>query len=66
MLGGMGIGVQFLTEQKIFLFPTGSRPFLGPNKHYIHWIPTAVLTGVERLECEADSSTPSSADVKNV
>jgi hypothetical protein len=47
-------------RQGYFLFATACRPTLGPTLIPIQWV-----AGVKRLECEADHSPPSSAEVNN-
>jgi hypothetical protein len=50
---------------KSFLFPTRSRPALGPAQPPIQWVPEAISLGVKRPGREPDHSPPSSAEVKN-
>jgi hypothetical protein len=51
--------------QEIFLFPTASRPVLGPTQTPIQWAPGTLSTGVKLSEHEADHSPLSSAEDKN-
>jgi hypothetical protein len=46
-------------------FHTMSRLALGPTQPPIQWVPGTLSLGVKQLECEADPSPPSSAEVKN-
>jgi hypothetical protein len=39
---------------------------LAPTHPIIQWVPRALSLGVKWLGCEADHSSPSSAEVKNV
>jgi hypothetical protein len=48
----------------IFLFTTMSSTDLGPIQPPIQWVPGALSLGVKWLGCEADHSSPSSAEVK--
>jgi hypothetical protein len=48
------------------LFPTRSRPVLGPTQSPIQWVPGSIYQGVKRPGHEADHTPPSSAKVKNV
>jgi hypothetical protein len=48
-----------------FLFTTASRPTLGPTQPPIQLVPGPLFLGEERPRCEADNSSPSSAEVKN-
>jgi hypothetical protein len=48
-----------------FLFTTSSRPALGPTQPPIQWALGALSLGVKWLECEADHSPLSGAEVKN-
>jgi len=50
----------------IFLFATASRPALVTTQSPIQWIRGALIPGLKRPEFEADHSTPSSAEIKNV
>jgi hypothetical protein len=45
----------------IVLFPTASRPALGPTQPPIEWVPGALSRGVKRPGREADHSPPSNA-----
>jgi hypothetical protein len=66
---GWTIGVLgFDSRQRlgIFLFTTVSRTALEPIQLPIQWVPVALSLGVKRLGREADHSTPSSAEIKNV
>jgi hypothetical protein len=38
---------------------------LGPTQPPIQWVPGALSLGIKRAGCEADHSSPSSAEVKN-
>jgi hypothetical protein len=51
---------------KNFLSSTSSRQALGSTQHPIQWVPRALSTGVKRPVCEADLSTPASAEVKKI
>jgi hypothetical protein len=42
--------------------PTTSRTALGPTQPPIQWVPGTLSLGVKQLGCEADHSTPSSAE----
>jgi hypothetical protein len=53
-------------ELRIFLFTTVSRPALRPTQPPIQWVPGALSLGVKRPGHEADHSSPSSTEVKNV
>jgi hypothetical protein len=57
-LAGGGDGI-------IFLFATASRPVLGTTQPSIQWVLGVLTPGVKRQGCEADSSPPSSAKVRN-
>jgi hypothetical protein len=46
----------------IFLYFTVSRPLLGPP---INWVPVVLFPEVKRPGREADTSSPSSAEIKN-
>jgi len=46
-----------------FLFATASRTAPGLTQPHIQWVPAALFPGVKRLECEADYSPPSTAEV---
>jgi len=48
----------------IFLLTTASRTALGPTQHPIQWEPEALSLEVKRPGREADSSPPTSAEVK--
>jgi hypothetical protein len=50
---------------RIFLFPTASRPALGPTQPPIQWIQVAPYPGLKRPGREADHSPPANAMVKN-
>jgi len=52
--------------QEFFLFTTMSRPALGPIQPPIQWAPQALSPGVKGPGCEADHSSPSNAEAKNV
>jgi hypothetical protein len=54
------------SSAKIFLYSTVSRPAVGPTQSLIQKVPGALSPGVKLLGREADHSTPSSAEVKNV
>jgi len=43
---------------------TASRPTLGPNQP-THWAQAAVCAEVEQQECEADPSSPCTAEANN-
>jgi len=60
-------GVQFLAGSMMgfFLLATMSIPALGPIQSPIQWVPGVPSPGVKRLGCEADHSSPSTAEVKN-
>jgi hypothetical protein len=49
---------------RIFLFPTSSRPVLGPSQPPIQWVLGVLSLGVKRPAREADHSPPTSAEVK--
>jgi hypothetical protein len=49
----------------IFLFATASRPDSLSTQPPIHGVPVALALGAKRLECEADHSSLSGAEVKN-
>jgi hypothetical protein len=49
---------------KNFLFPTLSRPALGPAQPPIQWVPGALSLGVKQLGRDADHSPPTSAKIK--
>jgi hypothetical protein len=57
----------FESQQRmgIFLFTTVSRLVPGRTQPPIQWLSGALSLGVKRPECEADHSSPSSAEVKN-
>jgi hypothetical protein len=64
---GWTIGVLGFDSRRglgIFLFTTAPRTALGPSQPPIQWIPGALSLGVKRPGCEADSSPPPSAEVK--
>jgi hypothetical protein len=50
----------------IFFSTTASRPALGPTQLPIQLVPGALSLGVKRSVREADHSSPSSVEVKNV
>jgi hypothetical protein len=50
----------------IFLSTTMSRLALMPTQPPIQWVPEALSLRVKWLGCEADSSPPSGAEIKNV
>jgi hypothetical protein len=58
-IGSMAV-VQFLTEPKLCLYPTASRPALGPTHTH-----GGVLLGDKVARCETDNSPPATAEVKN-
>jgi hypothetical protein len=62
MIGVLGFDSQW--GLGIFLFTTTSRTALGPTQPLIHWVLGALSLGVKWLGCEADHSSPSSAEVK--
>jgi len=47
-----------------FIFDTASKPALGPTQPPIQWAPGAFSLGLKRQGCEADHSSPPSAEVK--
>jgi hypothetical protein len=51
---------------KNFLFSTSSRPALGPIERLIQWVPRDHSPGVKRPGYEAEHSTLSSAEVKEM
>jgi hypothetical protein len=59
------IGVWIPAGLGIFLFDAGSRPTLRPTQPPIQWVPMALFLVVKRPGREADTSPPSSAEVKN-
>jgi hypothetical protein len=64
---GWTIGVLGFDSRRglgIILFTTASRTALGFTQLPIQWVPGALSLGVKRLECEADNSSPSSAEAK--
>jgi hypothetical protein len=60
------LGFDFRRELGIFLFNTASITALGPTQPPIQWIRGALSLGLKRPGREADSSTSSSAEFKNV
>jgi hypothetical protein len=52
-------------EMGIFLFPTASRPALGPTQPHIQWVPGVLSSRVKRPGREVDHWLPCSAEVKN-
>jgi hypothetical protein len=52
-------------ELEIFLYSTVSRLALGPTQPPIQWVLGALSLGVKRPGHEAESSPPSSAEVRN-
>jgi hypothetical protein len=62
---GWTAGVRFPAGAD-FLFSVASLPALGPTQPLIQWVPREISTRVKRWGREADHSTPSSAEVKNV
>jgi hypothetical protein len=59
---GYGLDVPGIESQWGRDFPHLSRPALGPTQPPVQWVP-GLSRGIERLELEADPSTPSSAVV---
>jgi hypothetical protein len=57
-------GFDFRRGLGIFLLDPVSRPALAPTQHPIQWVSGALSLEVKRPGCEADHSTPSSAEVK--
>jgi hypothetical protein len=53
-------------RELVGFFFISSTPALGSTQPPIHWVPGALTPGVKWLGCEADHSSPSSAEVKNV
>jgi hypothetical protein len=65
---GMTIGVLGFDSRRglrIFLFTIASRTALGPTQPPIQWVPGALSPRLKRPVCEADHSSPPSAEVKN-
>jgi hypothetical protein len=52
------------SKGKDLLFSTLSRPALGPVQLPIQWVQKGFLTGVKRFGCDADHSSPTSAEEK--
>jgi hypothetical protein len=52
-------------RQEIFLFPTASRPTLGPTQPPVQWVPGALSPGVKQPGREPGHSLPSSGEVEN-
>jgi hypothetical protein len=74
MLSGIALGSYEIYDRVfesrhglgIFLFTTLSRPALGPTQPPILWVPGALFSlEVKRPGCEADHSSPYSAEFKN-
>jgi hypothetical protein len=59
------LGFDSWQRQEIFLYSTASTPALGSNQPPVQWVLGALSLGVKRPGHEADSSPPSSAEVKN-
>jgi hypothetical protein len=59
------LGFDSLRSLGIFFFTTASRTALGPTQSSIQWVLGAISPGIKRPGCEADHSTPSSAEVKD-
>jgi hypothetical protein len=57
-----GVGIRVPVESRIY---STSRPVLGPTQPPFQWVPKALSPGVKRPGCEADRSSPTSAEVKN-
>jgi len=62
----MILGFESQQRPGIFLFTTASRPALGPIQYPVQLELGALSLRVKRPEPEADHSSPSSAEVKNV
>jgi hypothetical protein len=61
-MGWMITGSQGLI---IFLFIITSNLAMGPTQPPIQWAPGVLSLGIKQPRCEANNSTPSSAEVKN-
>jgi hypothetical protein len=61
---GYGLEVRVPVGSRIF--PTSSRPALGPIQPPIQWVPRALSPGVKRQGREAHHSYQTSAEVKNI
>jgi hypothetical protein len=49
----------------IFLFNTASKPALGPTQLPIQWVTGAPYLWLKQTGCEADHSSPFSAEFRN-
>ena len=65
VLDNGGIMVQFPTGEKIFLFSTASRLFLGLTHPPIQWVTQALSYSIEQPGHEVHYSPPSSTTVNN-
>jgi hypothetical protein len=63
-LGDRGVGVRVPIGSRIF--STLSRPVLGPTQPPIQWVPEALSPAAKRRGREADHSTLTSAEVKQM
>jgi hypothetical protein len=61
----MGLDDQGLISGRDFLFATGSRLAVGPTQSPIQWVSGAVSARLKWLGNEADTLSPSSAEVRN-
>jgi hypothetical protein len=64
-LDGRWVGVRFAVGASFFLLSTSSRPVLGPTQPPIRLVPGTLSPGAKRQGCEADHSSPTTAEVKN-
>jgi len=59
------LGFDFRRGLGIFLLTIESRQDLGPTQPPIQWVPWVLSLRVKRPGCEADHSSPASAEVNN-
>jgi hypothetical protein len=61
---GWTIGVKFAAGKimEFFLFALASRSYLWPTQPPIQWVPGILISGVKRLELEADNFPPCIAE----
>jgi hypothetical protein len=57
--------VHFRHKHEIFLFSETSKKALGPTQPHIQWESGPLSQEIKQSECEADTSFPQIAEVKN-